>query len=78
MIHYKWNNEESTLVKRMKKAIVIPILKPGKNDTFPENYKPICLLPMLNNIAEELLAIRFKRILKKSKIDDTNQFGYKK
>lgn len=36
-----------------KKSVVFPILKPGKNDTFPENQRPISVLSMLSEMAEK-------------------------
>ncbi|GFX86936.1 hypothetical protein TNCV_1530251 [Trichonephila clavipes] len=41
-----------------KTAVVIPILKPGKNPKLAESHRPISLLPILSKLAEKIIAAR--------------------
>ncbi|GFV39425.1 RNA-directed DNA polymerase from mobile element jockey [Trichonephila clavipes] len=38
-----------------KTASVIPILKPGKDPTLPDSFRPISLLPVLSKITEKII-----------------------
>lgn len=42
-----------------KKAMVIMIPKPGKDPLFPENHRPISLLPVFSKIFERIVLARF-------------------
>ncbi|GFQ99916.1 probable RNA-directed DNA polymerase from transposon BS [Trichonephila clavata] len=44
--------------KPWKTAVVLPILKPGKNPTAPDSYSPISLLPVLSKLAEKIILAR--------------------
>ncbi|GFW12787.1 hypothetical protein TNCV_3884971 [Trichonephila clavipes] len=41
-----------------KTAVVIPILKPGKNPKLAESHRPISLLPILSKLAEKIISTR--------------------
>ncbi|GFU99884.1 probable RNA-directed DNA polymerase from transposon X-element [Trichonephila clavipes] len=41
-----------------KTAVVIPILKPGKNPTLADSRRPISLLPILSKLAEKIISAR--------------------
>ncbi|GFX34055.1 probable RNA-directed DNA polymerase from transposon X-element [Trichonephila clavipes] len=41
-----------------KTAVVIPILKPGKNPKLAESHRPISLLPILSKLAEKIISAR--------------------
>ncbi|GFT55642.1 RNA-directed DNA polymerase from mobile element jockey [Trichonephila clavipes] len=41
-----------------KTASVIPILKPGKDPTLPDSFRPISLLPVLSKITEKVIQKR--------------------
>lgn len=45
-----------------KSAIVIPLLKPGKNPTEPDSYRPIALLNSLSKVFEKILLARIKTL----------------
>ncbi|GFW83922.1 putative RNA-directed DNA polymerase from transposon X-element [Trichonephila clavipes] len=41
-----------------KTAVLIPILKPGKNPTLADSHRPISLLPILSKLAEKIISAR--------------------
>lgn len=59
-----------------KQAIVIPIPKPGKNPKLITSYRPISLLSTISKLVEKIILIRFKRQIKKLKLENPNQFGF--
>ncbi|GFT94356.1 hypothetical protein TNCV_3160941 [Trichonephila clavipes] len=50
-----------------KTAVVIQILKPGKNSALAESYRPISLLPVLSKLAEKVILARLNDHLEKKK-----------
>ncbi|GFW29333.1 hypothetical protein TNCV_742751 [Trichonephila clavipes] len=50
-----------------KTAVVIPILKPGKNPKLAESHRPISLLPILSKLAEKIIAARLNDYLENEK-----------
>ena len=60
-----------------KQAIIIPILKPGKNGADPNSYRPISLLNTLSKVAERVILVRLKTIERKLKIKQDEQFGFR-
>ncbi|GFX24678.1 hypothetical protein TNCV_3344581 [Trichonephila clavipes] len=46
-----------------KTAVIIPILKPGKNPKLAESYRPISLLPILSKLAEKIISTRLNAFL---------------
>ena len=69
---------KGTLPKRWKHSIIIPLLKPGKNEEKPESYRPISLTDHLGKIMETMVNDRLKYILGKNKIIDRDQSGFRK
>lgn len=63
--------------KAWKKAVVIPIKKPGKDPSDPGNYRPISLLPVLGKIFEKLICEEIKKIIKEENILIEEQFGFR-
>ncbi|GBM88804.1 RNA-directed DNA polymerase from mobile element jockey [Araneus ventricosus] len=63
---------------RWKTATVIPILKPGKDPTNPESYRPISLLPSISKIVEHIILNRFNSFLANNSILCPEQFGFRK
>ena len=61
-----------------KSAVIIPILKPGKESSDPESYRPISLLPILGKIAEVIIKNRLLNFLEEYKIIIPHQFGFMK
>ncbi|GFU65072.1 probable RNA-directed DNA polymerase from transposon X-element [Trichonephila clavipes] len=51
-----------------KTASVIPILKPGKDPTLPDSFRPISLLPALSKITEKIIQKRLCQYLNDNNI----------
>ncbi|GFX58417.1 RNA-directed DNA polymerase from mobile element jockey [Trichonephila clavipes] len=51
-----------------KTAVIIPILKPGKNPKLAESYRPISLLPILSKLAEKIISTRLNAFLESENI----------
>ncbi|GBM66122.1 RNA-directed DNA polymerase from mobile element jockey, partial [Araneus ventricosus] len=62
---------------RWKTATVIPILKPGKDPTVPDSYRPISLLPTFSKIAEHFILIRLNEHLEVNNVLIPEQFGFR-
>ncbi|GFU22715.1 uncharacterized protein TNCV_762911 [Trichonephila clavipes] len=58
-------------------AVVIPILKPGKNSALAESYRPISLLPVLSKLAEKLILARLNDHLERENILIPEQHGFR-
>lgn len=61
-----------------KKAIVVPLLKPGKSPNSPGSYRPIALTSCLAKCFESILNIRLMFVLESQKLLDTHQCGFRK
>ncbi|GBN48038.1 putative RNA-directed DNA polymerase from transposon X-element [Araneus ventricosus] len=64
--------------KAWKTAVVVPILKPGKDPTQPENYRPISLLSTLSKLTENFILDKLNEHLAENKILCPEQFGFMK
>ncbi|GFY19421.1 probable RNA-directed DNA polymerase from transposon X-element [Trichonephila clavipes] len=51
-----------------KTAVVIPLLKPGKNPKLAESHRPISLLPILSKLAEKIISTRLNDYLENENI----------
>ncbi|GBN19982.1 RNA-directed DNA polymerase from mobile element jockey, partial [Araneus ventricosus] len=60
-----------------KTAVVIPILKPGKDPTAPASYRPISLLPNFSKITEHFILQRLNEHFYSNNILIPFQFGFK-
>lgn len=60
-----------------KTAEVLMIPKPNKDPTFPQNYRPISLLPALSKIAERVILTRLKDQTSELNIIPDEQFGFR-
>ncbi|GFW59949.1 probable RNA-directed DNA polymerase from transposon X-element [Trichonephila clavipes] len=60
-----------------KTAVVIPILKPGKNPKLAESHRPISLLPILSKLAEKIIAARLNDHLENENILVPEQHGFR-
>ena len=61
-----------------KEAIVIPILKPGKDSTNPANYRPIALTSCICKTMERMVNDRLVWFLEKNNLIATVQSGFRK
>lgn len=62
---------------RWKCANVIFIHKPGKDPKFPQNHRPISLLPCLGKVAERVIRVRLAEICSDLDILPEEQFGFR-
>lgn len=60
-----------------KKAIVIPIPKPGKPKNLPSSYRPISLLPTLSKILEKVMLKRLQQFEFENNNIIPEQFGFR-
>lgn len=60
-----------------KTANLLAFPKPGKDKLFPQNYRPISLLPTLSKIFEIIILNRIKEFENKNKIMVDEQFGFR-
>ncbi|GFT09984.1 RNA-directed DNA polymerase from mobile element jockey [Trichonephila clavipes] len=60
-----------------KTAVVIPILKPGKNPTLADSHRPISLLPILSKLAEKIISARLNDYLERNNILTPEQHGFR-
>lgn len=60
----------------LKIAKVIPLYKKG-NNTLPENYRPISLLPIINKLLERLIEKRLRAFLQNHNVFYEYQFGFR-
>ncbi|GFW21084.1 probable RNA-directed DNA polymerase from transposon X-element [Trichonephila clavipes] len=61
-----------------KTAVVIPILKPGKNPKLADSHRPISLLPILSKLAEKIISARerLNDYLERNNILTPEQHGF--
>lgn len=60
-----------------KYALVIPILKRGKNPNCVKSYRPISLLPVLSKLFEKIIKVRIDRFLQSTNLIPKEQFGFR-
>ncbi|GFW10230.1 probable RNA-directed DNA polymerase from transposon X-element [Trichonephila clavipes] len=60
-----------------KTAVIIPILKPGKNSKLAESHRPISLLPILSKLAEKIICTRLNDYLESENILVPEQHGFR-
>ena len=68
-----WDNQ--VIPKEWKHAIVIPIPKPGKDQTKPDNYRPISLTSCMCKLLEKIINARLNWVFKEKKIITPTQCG---
>ena len=71
-----WTNQ--TFPEGWKKATIIPIPKPGKNTSNPENHRPIALTSCLCKTFERIINDRLVWYLETNKLISNSQCGYRK
>lgn len=71
-----WN--DGHIPKKWKNAIVVPILKPGKDETNAESYRPIALTSAVCKLMERLVANRLSWYLESNGLLTNNQSGFRR
>jgi len=61
-----------------KMAIVVPILKEGKDGRVPESYRPVSLLPAFAKLLESLVAMMLSDFLENNNLLPEHQFGFRR
>jgi len=61
-----------------KHAVVIPILKPGKDESLPISYRPISLTSNLCKLFEKIISKRLYSHFEKYNLFNINQSGFRK
>lgn len=61
-----------------KIAKILPFKKPGKDPTFPQNYRPISLLATMGKVLETIINNRLNQHLESNNIIIPEQFGFRK
>lgn len=61
--------------EKWKLAQITMIVKPGKNNTLVESYRPISLLPSLSKLFEKLLLKKMEPVLQANNVIPDHQFG---
>jgi hypothetical protein len=62
--------------KSWKIGKIVPIHKPGKDDSLPGSYRPVSLLPVLGKIFEKIILERLRKWEEDQKIFRPQQFGF--
>ncbi|GFU01164.1 RNA-directed DNA polymerase from mobile element jockey [Trichonephila clavipes] len=60
-----------------KTAVIIPVLKPGKDPTRADSHRPISLLPILSKLAEKIISARLNDYLERNNILTPEQHGFR-
>jgi ribonuclease HI len=71
-----WNN--GSLPRDWKHAIILPILKPSKDPTKPESYRPISLTSCLCKIMERMITNRLQWFVERKNLLTKDQAGFRK
>ena len=75
---YNCTWESGTLPGDWKHAIVAPFIKPGKDPSKPEAYRPIALTSSLCKTMERMVTNRFQWFLERRELITKNQAGFRK
>ncbi|KAL0269181.1 UNVERIFIED_CONTAM: hypothetical protein PYX00_006993 [Menopon gallinae] len=62
---------------KWKIAEIIPIIKPNKDETKPDSYRPISLLPSISKVTEKVILNRLEKLDKKLRLTPDEQFGFR-
>jgi hypothetical protein len=69
---------KGNFTKESRSATVIPILKPGKNPSITESYRPISPTSCLWKFLERIVNKRLVYILEESNLLPSQQYGFRK
>lgn len=70
--------QEGKMPTDWKHAIIMPILKPNKEASHPESYRPISLTSSLSKVMEAMVNKRLQWFLEKNNLISYNQSGFRK
>ncbi|CAH2208082.1 jg18039, partial [Pararge aegeria aegeria] len=70
--------ESGIVPNSWKTQLVIPLLKPGKNPSEPNSYRPIALSSTLAKVSEILLKNRLEWVMESRGVLSPSQFGFRK
>ncbi len=76
LYNHIWN--EGSLPEDWKSAIVIPVVKPGKDATKSNSYRLIALTSTLCKVMEKMIVRRLNYVLEKKEILSSAQSGFRK
>lgn len=71
-----WNN--GSLPRDWKHSIILPILKPSKDPTKPESYRPISLTSCMCKIMERMITNRLQWFVERKTLLTKDQAGFRK
>ena len=74
-----WNAslKQGRVPQRLKEAIIIPILKPGKKRTDPEAFRPVSLTSHLAKIFERVIKTAVQHHLESNNLLGSFQHGFR-
>ena len=72
-----WNTSATLWEEPLKVGVIIPLFKKG-NKSDPDNYRGICLLPILSRVLGRILATRIRLWAEEMNLLDENQAGFRK
>src|ERR1043165_2452631 len=78
LIFYNEIWEEGKLPADWHHAIILPLLKPNKEASKPESYRPISLTSTICKVMETMVAKRLQWFLEKNNLISENQSGFRK
>ena len=61
---------------KLKIAKVVPIFKKG-DDTLPNNYRPISLLPVISKVIEKIICNQLSSYFENNKLFYDSQYGFR-
>ncbi|KAF8766539.1 putative RNA-directed DNA polymerase like protein [Argiope bruennichi] len=70
--------KKRTLPKRNEKAIIIPVKKPNKNSSSPEDFRPIALTCTTSKVMEKMIHIRLQFFLNQNNLMPCEQYGFRR
>jgi len=78
LIFYNEIWEDGKLPTDWHHAIILPLLKPNKEASNPESYRPISLTPTICKVMETMIAKRLQWFLEKNNLLSNDQSGFRK
>ena len=70
--------QQGLLPVQWKRGIVLPILKPGKDPSFPQSYRPITLLSCMGKLMERLVVGRLEYVVNRLSLMSQSQCGFRR